>query len=197
LKDGREIFAPHGVLLEGEGPHELTIQDKPTVTDASVVFATRIITIVELWEDYLVFTQIFRLATDQPVIYQAEEGGRNAGLRIPVPEGATGVRVVQPPNQAEAVGDAVMFRGKILPAGEAGEAPTMIVRYSLKHSNVAKVAWNQDFPFDVENLSLVVPQISQHDRHPNLNVLLDVPLCDDADRDPNVMCFSHVDETAE
>src|SRR5699024_7799934 len=45
LKDGREIFAPHGVLLEGEGPHELTIQDKPTVTDASVVFATRIITI--------------------------------------------------------------------------------------------------------------------------------------------------------
>src|SRR5699024_1518503 len=112
-------------------------------------------------------------------------------------EGATGVRVVQPPNQAEAVGDAVMFRGKILPAGEAGEAPTMIVRYSLKHSNVAKVAWNQDFPFDVENLSLVVPQISQHDRHPNLNVLLDVPLCDDADRDPNVMCFSHVDETAE
>lgn len=197
LKDGKEIFAPTGLLLDGEGPHELTIQDKPVVTDPSVVFAPRIITIVELWEDYLVFTQIYRLATDQPVVFQAKEGGRDAGFRIPVPEGATGVRVVQPPNQAESVGDAVMFRGKILPAGEAGEAPTMIVRYSLKHSNVAKVDWRQEFPFDVENLSLVVPQISQHERHQNLNVLIDVPLCDDADRNAQTMCFSHIDESAD
>src|SRR5699024_794112 len=125
LKDDKEIFAPHGVLLDEEGPHTLTIQDKPVVDDDSVVFAPRIITIVELWEDYLVFTQIFRLATDQPVVYQAKEGGRGAGFRIPVPEGATGVRVVQPPDQAESVGDAVMYRGKVQPAGEAGEAPTL------------------------------------------------------------------------
>lgn len=197
LKDGREVFAPTGLLLDSEGPHELTIQDKPTVSDPSVVFAPRIITIVELWEDYLVFTQIYRLATDQPVVFEAEAGGRDAGLRIPVPKGASGVRVVQPPNLAESVGDAVMFRGKILPAGEAGDAPTMIVRYSLKHSNVANVEWEQEFPFDVENLSVVVPQISQHDRHPNLNVLLDVPLCEHQDTRSDTMCFSHVDESAD
>lgn len=197
LKDDKEIFAPTGVLLDEAGSHTLTIQDKPIVDDESVVFAPRIITIVELWEDYIVFTQIYRLATDQPVVFQAKEGGREAGFRIPVPEGATGVNVVQPPGQAESVGDAVMYRGKIHPAGEAGEAPTLIVRYSIKHSNVAKLNWVQEFPFDVENLSLVVPQISQHERHENLNVLLDVPLCDADDHDPDVMCFSHIDESAE
>lgn len=197
LKGEREVFAPNGIRVESAGQYELTIQDKPVVSDASVVFAPRVITIVELWEDYLVFTQIFRLATDQPVIFEAEAGGRGAGLHIPVPDGAAGINVVQPTQAAEAVGDGVMFRGKILPAGEAGEAPTLIMRYSIKHSNVAKVAWSQVFPFDVENLSLVVPQISQHERHKNLNVLIDVPLCDDEGRADNEMCFSHIDEAAE
>lgn len=197
LKEDREVFAPNGIFIESAGKYALKIQDKPVVSDASVVFAPRVITIVELWEDYLVFTQIFRLATDQPVIFEAEKGGRDAGLHIPVPDGAAGINVVQPKQDAEAVGDGVMFRGQILPAGEAGERPTLIVRYSIMHSNVANVAWSQVFPFDVENLSLVVPQISQHERHKNLNVLLDVPLCDDEGRAANEMCFSHVDEAAE
>lgn len=197
LIDEREVFAPTGIPVDQAGKYELTIQDKPVVNDASVVFAPRVITIVELWEDYLVFTQIFRLATDQPVIFEAEAGGRGAGFHIPVPDGAAGINVVQPQQEAEAVGDGVMYRGKILPAGEAGEAPTLIMRYSIKHSNVANVAWSQLFPFDVENLSLVIPQISQHERHKNLNVLLDVPLCDDDARADGEMCFSHIDETAE
>lgn len=197
LKDGTETFAPNGVLIEDAGDYELTIQDKAVVQDESVVFAPRVITIVELWEDYIVFTQIFRLATDQPVVFQAAKGGRDAGLRIPLPDGASGVNVVQPRQSAESVGDAVMYRGEILPAGEAGEAPTLIVRYSIKHSNQSKLEWAQNFPFDVENLSLVVPQKSQHERHENLDVAIDVPLCDDENRAANEMCFSHIDKSAE
>lgn len=198
LVDGKELFAPVGAALDLPGEHALEIQDIPIVQDPSVVFASRVITIAELWEDYIVFTQVFSLATDQQVIFEAALGGRDSGLRIPLPDGAAGVRVVQPQDKAESVGDAVMFRGQILPAGQASEAPTMIVRYSLQHSNTKSVSWTQDFPFDVENLSIVVPQTSQHDRHPHLNVDIDVPLCGDAETlDPRTMCFAEFSDSAE
>ncbi len=196
---GKEQFAPSGIVLDEPITYEMSIQDMATVSDASVVFASRIITIVELWENYTVFTQIYRLATDQPVIYKAEAGDRTAGLKIPLPEEATGIRVVQPQDQslAEVVGKTVRYRGEVKPAGQASEAPTMIVRYSIEDKNAASVAWRQEFPFDVEDLSLVVPQTSQHDKHPHLNVDILVPLCDDAGRDPKVMCFDSIDTNAE
>lgn len=198
LQAEREVFAPVGVALDDAGEYTLEIQDIPVVADASVVFAPRVVTIAELWEDYIVFTQIFTLATDQPVIFEAEKGGRDAGLRIPLPDGAAGVRVIQPQAGAESVGDAVMFRGQILPAGEGDEAPSLIVRYSLRHNNVKSVAWDQVFAFDVENLSLVVPQTSPHDRHPRLNVDLAVPMCaDDGSSPRDVMCFAEYADTAE
>lgn len=193
----REVFAPTGIALTTAGEHSLAIQDTPVVRDTSVIFSPRLITIAELWEDYIVFTQVISLATDQPVIFEAEKGGRDAGYRIPLPKGAAGVRVVQPAEQAESVGDAVMFRGRILPAGEAGEAPTLIVRYSLRHNNAAKVAWTQEFPFDVENLSVVIPQTSQHAKHPRLNVDIQVPLCGDAGPVGGVMCFAEYSDSAE
>lgn len=196
LRDGKETFAPTGVNLRADADHQLTIHDTPIVTDPSSVFASRIVTVVELWEDYLVFTQVFHLATDQPVIFEAGGEGRDAGYRIPLPDGAVGVRVVQPADKAESVGDAVMFRGQIRQAGEGEQAPTLIVRYSLRHDNVKKVAWSQVFPFDVENLSVVVPQTSQHEKHPTLDVSLTVPLCDESAA-PGVMCFNELSDQAE
>ena len=193
----RETFAPTGVSLTEAGERSLTIQDIPIVQDPSVIFAPRIVTIVELWEDYIVFTQIFSLATDQPVVFEAAAGGRDSGFRIPLPDGAAGVRIVQPADKAESMGDAIMFRGQILPAGEASEAPTLIVRYSIRHDNTSKVNWSQEFPFDVVNLSLVVPQTSQHDKHPRLNVDIDVPLCDEGNAPAGVMCFAEYSDTAE
>lgn len=196
LHDGKETFAPTGLNLRPDDAHTLAIQHMPIVTDSSSVFASRIVTIVELWEDFLVFTQVFHLATDQPVIFEAGGEGRDAGFRIPLPEGAAGVRVVQPAEKAESVGDAVMFRGQIRQAGEGEQAPTLIVRYSIRHDNVKQVAWSQVFPFDVENLSVVVPQSSQHERHPALDVALNVALCADGVT-PGVMCFEELSDRAE
>ena len=56
--------------------------------------------------------------------------------------------------------------------------------------------WTQKFGFDVENLSLVVPQQSEHERHPVLDVALHVPLCADG-ASPDVMCFEEITDHAE
>lgn len=196
FRDGREVFAANGTALDLAGEFQMTVQDMPVVDDPKVVFASRVITIAEVWEDYLVFTQIFMLATDQPVVFKASGEGRAAGLMIPLPEGAVGVRVIQPSDQAEVAGEAVMFRGEIQPAGAGEPKPTLILRYSVKHANARAVTWSQQFAFDVENLSLVVPQQSEHPRHPHLDVAIDVPFCEDS-VNPMVMCFNDISDSAE
>lgn len=196
FREGREVFAATGINLTEAKDYQMTVQDMPVVDDPRVVFAPRVITIAEVWEDYLVFTQIFTLATDQPVIFQADGTSRSSGLLIPLPKDAAGVRVIQPADKAEAAGDAIMFRGEVTPSGAGDQTPSLIVRYSLRHNNRATVRWTQKFGFDVENLSLVVPQQTDHPGHPHIDVAIDVPMCADG-AEPGVMCFEDLSDTAE
>ena len=195
-RDGREVFSAGGVRLDGAGRADLEILDYPVVlNDASAVFASRLIMIAELWEDYIVFTQIWTLQTDRPVIARFEGEGRSAGLVIPLPEDATGIRVVRPQERAEVVGRAVHLLGDVSPAGVGEEGPSLIVRFSIKHGNASRLRWQLPLAFDIENASVVVPQRSNHRRHPELDVRIDVPLCGEERVDGEV-CFEELTDQA-
>lgn len=196
---GRELFSDQGVALDEPGSGELRISESVTTSDTSSVFAPRLITIAELWEDYVVFTQIWRLSSTGALQVTPESSERTSGLRIPLPEDASGVRVVQPAEGVQVVDGVLFYQLPIQPAGvdDGDGAPAIVVRFSLKHDNASELEWEQELAFPVENASVVIPQQSGHARHPAIDVALDVPLCDSSDASVDEMCFAELRDTAD
>ncbi len=190
-------FSARGLDISNPGMGELEIAIYREVDSPEGVFATRLISISELAEDYIVFTQIWNLAMDRAAIFRPDLENRLAGLQVPLPEDATGVVVVRPEEDFYSVIDNVVYlRSPIEPAGTSNAAG-LVVRFAIHTQNSARLNWEQRFNFDVQNMSVVIPQSSPHPGFEALDVELDVDLCDGPETVGNRVCFSEVSDSAE
>lgn len=192
-----KVFSDSGIPLDEPGKATINIRNKRSTSRLDSVFSPRMITILELWEDYVIVTQVWNLASTSQVMVKPDSSTKKSGLRIPLPDDATGIRVVQPKEGVEVNETEIFYQQPIAPAGkrESG-APSLVVRFSLKHDNESELSFSQPLAFDVENASIVVPQTSTHKGMERLDVELDVPLCASSS-DRSTMCFAEVRNQAE
>ncbi|MFT6399913.1 MAG: hypothetical protein ACJAYU_004683 [Bradymonadia bacterium] len=196
VDDGRRFFGETIELGEaGERTGAVSIYRE--TTDASVIIASNVVTIVELWEEYITFTQVFTFRPREQVIYAPDREDPTSFLRIPVPENAEGIRVARPEEDARVVTTDIAFAGEIAPPGVTDHrGPHLVIQYSIPSDNRSTMAWEQPMVMEVERLSVVVPQGSSFLRHQSFNVEVDVPMCEGGPTGTSV-CFDLVTDDPE
>lgn len=173
---GRRYFSDP-ILLGDPGDRSATVAAALETTDRSVVRATSVQTIVEPWEGYVTITQVWNLTTDGP-IYNGTMEDPSTFLRIPLPEGAEGIRVTQPAETHRVIGTTVALTVEVAPPELTDQRGGHItLQFSLKTDNAHEVEWSQLLPMPVEDFSVVVPQSSTFAKHPTLDVTIDGPSC--------------------
>lgn len=195
LRDGPRQFSD-AIPLRDAGRRAIALRTLPVTSDPSTVFASRVIVLLEPWENFVIVQQVWTLNTEDGSVYRADTTDPGPGMaarlvRLPLPEGAKGVQVLEPVDGTRVMGSTVFFGGEVRPAtgGTAG-ATRVILQYSLPLESAA-LAFEQPIAMFVRNLSVVVPRTSRHERHARLNVDLDVPLCADGAADgASVVCFA-------
>ena len=196
LDNGRRFFS-EAVPLDDPVPRTMVLDAYPVVHDTSVLFAASVQSIVELWESYLVVSQVWTFGVDEPVVFQSTTERMGSIVRVPVPEDAVGVTVVHPAEEARVMDGYVAVAVDVAPAGvDEDDGPDLMMRFSVPSENRRRVRFDQSFSMDVERLSVIVPQQSQHARHRQLDVRLDVPLCEESDS-PDFVCFHTIGDRAE
>lgn len=192
---GRRFSEP--VDVSTPGTQRLSLSTLRTVRDPSVLFAASMQTILEPWEDYVVFSQVWTFGVDEMVRFSSSTDEMGSIVRVPLPEGAEGVVVVHPEDRARVMDGYVALGTDVMPAG-MGEVqrPHLIVRFSLPTEGKPTLEYEQALSMDVSRMSIVIPQVSSHAKHPELDVRFDVPLCDDGAED-GVACFREISDRAE
>ena len=193
---GRRFFGD-AVDVSTPGERSSVVTVYPETNDPEVVVASSVTTIVELWEDYITFTQVFTFLPSQAVIYTPDRDDPSTFIRVAVPENAEGVRVVRPEDDTRVVDTEISFAGEVAPAGATDHrGPHLIVQYSLPSENLGTVSWEQTLSMDFQRMSIVVPQGSTFERHPSFDVALDVPMCAAGPAGTSV-CFDEITDDPE
>jgi hypothetical protein len=195
-----DTFAPRGVALDDAGVVETSIDLLPVTSDPSVVFAPRVVTVLEAWEDFVAVSQVWTLSVDKPVRYvspPADKADPSRGaLRFRLPDGAQGIEVVMPRQGATVLDDSVYLHRDVAPSSGEAAAPGLIVRFSLKTNGASTLSFSQNLPVDAENISVVVPRTTALTKHPWLDIDVDAPLCAEGDQ-PGRVCFAEMSDKAE
>ena len=188
---GRRFFGDAvDVSTPGERSSIVSVYDE--TNDPSVVVASSVTTIVELWEDYITFTQVFTFLPSEAVIYASDRENPATFIRVEVPENAEGIRVVRPEDDTRVVGNEVAFAGEVAPPGATDHrGPHLIIQYSLPSENRSTVEWEQRLSMDFQRMSIVIPQGSTFARHPAFDVSFDVPMCGDGAAATSI-CFDEI-----
>lgn len=183
VQDGTSRFSAPTPIGSGT-PQTIEMQLLATTADPSVVFVARLITVVQPSEDYVIVQQVYTFGLDQPVVWRPDLSNPGPGmaqrmLRVALPEGAAGVEVVRPADQVRHLGDNLYYGAEIAPPGEGEQqGPHLVVQYSLRTHNAREFLFEQALSLDVESVSFVVPRTSEYERHPVLDLQLEVPLCE-------------------
>jgi hypothetical protein len=187
------------IPLASAGPVRAEILRYGTTDDPSVVFASRVVTVLQPSEDFLMVQQVFHFGVDVPAAFTPDPEQPQTLLRIELPRGAKSIRVLQPgPQMAREVGGVIFLASPVRPDGGAEpRRPGLIVQYSLKHSNRSRYTFEQPLSLPVRSFSLVVPRQSDFARHPELAVELEAPICGTPGLAPDVACFAEVSDRAE
>lgn len=126
--------------------------------------------IVEPWEDYLVFTQMWSItvngdrALDTRLL--ADPDYEN-GIPLELPLKAQGINVNTPGGETKVVNSTVYFKGVLQP----GDPVTLQVRYSMP-ANSAEFVYEQPVGFPIDNFELIVPiETNFQDKLPRLENL--------------------------
>ncbi|MFT6629389.1 MAG: hypothetical protein ACJA1R_002665, partial [Flavobacteriales bacterium] len=197
VDNGRRYFS-EALPLDAGGEHTIDLSVIPVTRDPSVLFAASMQTIVEPWEDYVIFTQVWTFGVDTNVIFESTVEEMGSIIQIPLPEGAEGVTVVLPEEDSRVLDGVVATAATVTPAGlDDGPArPHLIVRFSLPTDGKSYVGWTQRLTMDVERASVVVPQVTVHEKHPTIDISFDVPICGESEQS-GMMCFREISEQAE
>lgn len=194
--DNRLFSEPVG--LDTAGPVTVPLTLVGETSDPSDVFVSRLITVLQPNEEFITVQQVFNFGTDGAAIYRGDTDRVETLLRIVLPEGAKGIRVMQPgPDRAREVDGVIYLAAEAHPAGTAPDRrPGMIVQYSLKSYNRAAFTFDQRMTLPVRNASFVVPQGSDFERHRSMPIAVDAPLCDGG-RVSGQMCFAEINGDTE
>jgi len=111
--------------------------------------------IVEPWEGYLVFTQMWSITVDGDLALDtrllADPEFEN-GVPLELPLKAQGINVNTPSGETKVVNSTIYFKGVLQP----GDPVTLQVRYSMPASST-EFAYEQLLQFPVDNFELIVP----------------------------------------
>lgn len=174
---GRRFSDPIRLNEPGEYNAEITLFG--TTNDPSHVFVSRMVTVLQPTENFIMVQQVFHFGVDVQATWSPVDGDDSTLIRISLPEDADGVRVMMPgPQLARHVEDEILFAGTISPAGSGSRRPDLIVSYSIKHHNSRDWTFTQPLSIDVTNASFVVPQTTEFSRHRHLPISVETVLCD-------------------
>ena len=196
-----DVFAKAGLPLESAGVQQTTIRLLEETGDKSAVFASRVVTVLEAWEDFVAVSQVWTLSVDRPVRYVSPPLDRanpaTGAIVIPLPEGASGIEVVMPREGATVLDDSVFLHMNVEPSlGDLARKPTLILRYSLKTNGAPTATIRQQLSMDVEAISVVAPRTTNFEKHPSLDIVFDAPMCS-AGEVPGKVCFAELTDKAD
>lgn len=141
--------------------------------DPKAISFDNIRTVVELWEDYLVFTQFYTVVNNsQAVIDTTTLPGFDPerGMPIELPVKALGLQV-SAGGETSTVNSIAYWKGRIRPS----ERVPIQIRFSMAAHDPAFV-YEQVVHYDTKNTEVVVPLQTQFQKVPRLNnVTLSVP----------------------
>lgn len=196
-----DVFAKTGLPLESAGVQETTIRLLEETRDKSAVFASRVVTVMEAWEDFVAVSQVWTLSVDRPVRYVSDPLDKanpaKGAIAIPLPEGASGVEVVMPREGATVLDDSVFLHMNVEPtSGEMARKPSLILRYSIKTHGSPTATIRQKLTMDVEAISVVAPRTTTFEKHPYLDISFDAPMCS-AGEVAGKVCFAELTDKAD
>jgi hypothetical protein len=192
---GRVFSGSMPVAQAAQTPLEIRVRER--TGDPSSVRASRIVTLIELWEGYLTFQEIYTLETSNGTVWSTDvEGARP--VRVELPADAEGIRVIMPPTGAVVADHVVTLHGEVQPPDSgATRRPSLIVRYSLPHEASTRHVFERPLTMDVQAMSVVVPRETTFGRHPRLDINLTVPMCDaEFAAVDGRMCFTEITDDA-
>lgn len=201
VEGSSDVFAKAGLPLESAGVQETTIRLLEETGDKSAVFASRVVTVLEAWEDFVAVSQVWTLSVDRPVRYVSPPLDRanpaTGAIVIPLPEGASGVEVVMPREGATVLDDSVFLHMNVEPSsGELARKPSLILRYSLKTHGSPSATIRQKLSMEVEAISVVAPRTTSFEKHPSLDIVFDAPMCSTGEV-PGKVCFAELTDKAD
>ncbi len=136
--------------------------------DPSGITVTNLRTIVEPWEDYMIFTQFWTLSVNGPNAIDVSllsDPKFERGLPLKLPTKAQGIHV-SGAGEASVVNSIVFWQGVLVPQ----QAVTFQVRFSMSvHSSEFVYEQTMDYPTD--NIEVIAPLQTQYAKVPRLDNL--------------------------
>jgi hypothetical protein len=186
---GRRFSEPIRLAEPGEYNAEITLFG--TTSDPSHVFVSRMVTVLQPTENFIMVQQVFHFGVDIQATWSPVDGDDSTLIRVRLPDEADGVRVMMPgPQLARHVDDEILFAAPVSPAGSGSRRPDLIVSYSIKHHNARDWTFLQPLSMDVTNASFVVPQTTGFSRHRHLPITMQTALCDNPEA--GRLCFAEI-----
>ena len=126
--------------------------------------------IVEPWEDYLVFTQMWSLsvsgdtAVDTSIIPHSDYVN---GIPLELPVKAQGINAMASEGEAKTVNSTIYWKGVVRP----GQPVTFQMRYSMA-ANGASFVYEQPLSMPVKSLQIIIPlETNYKEKLPRMNAL--------------------------
>ena len=186
---GRRFSEP--IRLDEPGEYNAEITLFGTTSDPSHVFVSRMVTVLQPTENFIMVQQVFHFGVDIQATWSPVDGDDSTLIRVTLPDEADGVRIMMPgPQLARHVEDEVLFAAPVSPAGSGSRRPDLIVSYSIKHHNARDWTFLQPLSIDVTNASFVVPQTTEFSRHRHLPITMQTSLCDNPEA--GRLCFAEI-----
>jgi hypothetical protein len=186
---GRRFSEPIRLNEPGEYNAEITLFG--TTSDPSHVFVSRMVTVLQPTENFIMVQQVFHFGVDIQATWTPVDGDDSTLIRVTLPDDADGVNVMMPgPQLARHVDDEILFAAPVSPAGSGSRRPDLIVSYSIKHHNSRDWTFRQPLSVDVTNASFVVPQTTEFSRHRHLPITMQATLCDSPAA--GKLCFAEI-----
>jgi hypothetical protein len=191
---GRRFSEPIRLQEPGEYSAEITLFG--ITSDPSHVFVSRMVTVLQPTENFIMVQQVFHFGVDIQATWSPVDGDDSTLIRVTLPDDADGVRIMVPgPQLARHADDQILFAAPVSPAGSGSRRPDLIVSYSIKHHNSRDWTFSQPLSIDVTNASFVVPQTTEFSRHRHLPITLQTALCDNPT--DGKLCFAEITDRVE
>ncbi len=162
--------------------HDATIVLFDKTFDDKGLLVTDMMTTVDLWEGYLVFTQMWTFVNTGPTAFDptgSTDEKYAEGLPIVLPKKAQGINAMVMrgggvTEQARVFENKVFVTAPVPPMVEGSEPLRVQLRYSMTLKD-SFFEYEQPLDYAVEGMRVVVPLQTRFKKHPSLSLTLNAP----------------------
>lgn len=162
--------------------HEVSIDVFGKTFDDKDLLVTELMTTVDLWEGYLILTQMWTFSNAASVAFDptgSPDEKYAEGMPIVLPKKAMGINAMVirgqgVTEQARVVENKVLLEAPIPPMAEGQDPLRVQLRYSMPLKG-SHFDYEQQLDYKVEGMRVIVPLQTRYNRHPRLNLTLDAP----------------------